>query len=81
MIKSVLKTFIPSIIMLLVLIILNKFIVINNNILKIVINGIVGGSIYIIISYYLGLIENLFGREYLNKIIKKLTFGKFKLKN
>lgn len=81
MIKSVLKTFIPSIIMLLVLIILNKFIVINNNILKIVINGIIGGSIYIIISYYLGLIENLFGREYLNKIIKKLTFGKFKLKN
>lgn len=81
MIKSILKTSIPSIIMILVLIILNKFIVINNNILKITVNGIVGGSIYIIISYYLGLIENLFGREYLNKIIKKLTFGKFKLKN
>ena len=81
MIKNVLKTFIPSTIMILVLIILNKFIIINNNILKIVINGIIGGSIYLIISYYLGLIENLFGREYLNKIIKKLTFGKFKLKS
>ena len=38
--------------------------------------GLVGGFIYLFISYKMGILTEVFGKEYLNKIIKKLTFGK-----
>ena len=67
--------------MILLLLIIEMFIPISNNFLKIIVYGIVGGITYIGISYSMGILTELFGKEYLNKIIKKLTLGKFEIKN
>ena len=51
-----------------------------SSIIMIVANTIVGGCIYLVISYKMGLINEVFGRAYVNKLIKKLTFGKVSLR-
>ena len=43
--------------------------------------GLVGGFIYLFISYKMGILTEVFGKEYLNKIIKKITFGKVTIKD
>ena len=43
--------------------------------------GISGAAIYLFTSYKMGILTEVFGKEYLNKIIKKLTFGKVSIKN
>jgi len=43
----------------------------------IIINSIVGGLIYLIVSFKLKLPKLIFGNDELNNIIKKLTLGKF----
>lgn len=78
---SMLKSLIPGLVMLIILTIFNSFVTINNNILMIGVNGIIGIVIYVFLSYQLGLLTSLFGKEGLNRIIKKLTFGKFQIKN
>lgn len=78
---TIVKSLIPITIMVLILMGIEIFLPINNNFLKIIVYGIVGGITYIGISYSMGILTELFGKEYLNKIIKKLTFGKFKIKN
>ena len=70
--------------MLVVLLIINKFIPLDvykkfDAIILIIINAIVGGFIYIYLSFKLNIPYQIFGKEYLNKIIKKLTFGKLKI--
>lgn len=72
--------------MVLILLILNKFLPFNQltvvgAILTSIINAIIGGIIYITVSYKMGLIDEIFGREMVNKLIKKLTLGKLELKN
>ena len=47
--------------------------------IKLIINAIIGGIIYIYLSFKLNIPYQIFGKEYLNKIIKKLTFGKLKI--
>ena len=39
----------------------------------------VGVFVYLFVSYKMGILENVFGKEYLNKIIKKLTLGKISI--
>ena len=85
-IRNVIKTLIPGGIMVLILLILNKFLPFNQltvvgAILTSIINAIIGGIIYITVSYKMGLIDEIFGREMVNKLIKKLTLGKLELKN
>lgn len=79
--KNILKTLIPALTMLIILLVLDYFIIINNNILKIALYAIIGGFIYIFISYKLGILNELFGSVGLNRILKKLTLGKFQIKN
>lgn len=43
--------------------------------------GLIGGLVYIFISYKMHILQDVFGEEYLNKILKKLTFGKVRIKN
>ena len=38
--------------------------------------SLIGAAVYISIAYKMRILENIFGKEHLNKIIKKLTFGK-----
>lgn len=79
--KILSKTLIPAITMVMVLMIFNGVVNIPCttkilSLLKIIINAIIGGIIYIILSYKLHILDDLFGKEMLNKIIKKLTLGK-----
>ena len=85
-IKNIFKTFIPGGIMVLFLGLINYFLPFNEltvlgAILTSLIDALIGGIIYLIISYKMGLIEHIFGIEMLNKIIKKLTLGKLSIKN
>ncbi len=46
----------------------------------ILINTVLGSFTYLFIAYKMGILNSIFGKEMLNKIIKKLTFGKVSLK-
>lgn len=39
----------------------------------------IGSIIYLVVAYKMGLLTKVFGKEYLNKIIKKLTFSKISI--
>lgn len=41
--------------------------------------GLFGAITYLIISYKMNILNDVFGKEYLNKIIKKLTFNKISI--
>lgn len=76
------KALLAGILMLVVLIPLNILIPFNpysliGAFIMIIVNAIIGAPIYIGVSYKLGLIDEVFGKENVKKIIKKLTFGKF----
>ena len=80
------KILIPTAIMVSALAIVNYFIRLDltsnlNSLIVIIINALIGGLIYIIIGYKMGIFENIFGKAYLNKLIKKLTFNKVSLKD
>ena len=80
------KIIVPTLSMIIVLIVLNMFLPIDiaskfGSIFTIVINIIIGAPVYIGIAYKMGLLDEVFGRAYINKIIKKLTFGKVSFKN
>lgn len=79
--KILSKTLIPAVTMIITLIIFNSVIkiptvTITGSLLKIVINAIIGGAIYIGLSYKLHILDDIFGSEMLKRIIKKLTLGK-----
>lgn len=79
--KVLSKTLIPAITMVLILALFNYLIPIACTstikcLLKIAINAIIGGIIYIGLSYKLHILDDIFGSVMLNKIIKKLTLGK-----
>ena len=80
--KIAFKTIIPALAMVVVLFGVNKIISFDvytkiGGLITVIINTIIGGIIYISINYKLGIIDSIFGKEYINKVIKKLTFGKF----
>lgn len=80
-IKNVFRTLIPGVLMVLVLVIINKFLPFNvttysGAIITIIINAVIGGFIYIGVSYKMGLIDEILGKEMVKKILKKLTLGK-----
>jgi len=79
---TVLKTLVPAFVMVVVLITINKFLPFDlytrtGSLITVIINVVIGGIIYLGVSYKMGIIVYIFGLEYINKIIKKLTFGKF----
>lgn len=81
MFRIILKSIVPIASMIVILVSMDNLFTIGNNFVKIIIYAIIGGIIYIGISYKMGILNELFGREYLNKILKKLTLGKFEIKN
>ena len=46
---------------------------ISNNYLNIIVNTIIGGLVFVYFAYKTNLLKDVFGEEYLNRIIKKLT--------
>ncbi len=85
MIREVLKTMVPATLMVVVLVLFNLFHFPYDThvkaILKIGFYALVGGSIYIGVSYKMGLLDDILGKEMMRKIIKKLTLGKLEVKN
>ena len=84
-IKIFLKTLIPSIVMIIVVFLLKLVIPVNYDnkiscIIYIAIIGILGAISYLFVAFKQGLLYNVFGKDYLNKIIKKITFNKICLK-
>ena len=80
--KTVGKIILPIISMIIILLITNHFLNFDNytklgSLMSVIINTLVGAIVYLGISYKLSIIDDIFGKGYLNKIIKKLTFGKF----
>ena len=79
--KTFKKIIIPNIIMILTVIVL-KIIIPHDltskvsSILYVGLISIIGGLIYLYLLYKNKVLENVFGQNYLNKIIKKITFGK-----
>ncbi len=60
---TIVKSLIPITIMVLILMGIEIFLPINNNFLKIIVYGIVGGITYIGISYSMGILTELFGKR------------------
>ena len=50
-----------------------------NSVLYIAIYTIVGALVYLFITYKFGLIDKIFGRKTVSKIVRKITFGKVNL--
>lgn len=83
--KTLLKTLVPATVMVVVVLLLKMAVPVNyaskaSCILYIAVISIIGAIVYLVIAYKQGLLDKVFGREYLNKIIKKITFGKINLK-
>lgn len=84
--KQVLKILVPGIVMIIVLLIINNYIPFNVNsrtssFKLVIIDAVIGGIIYLGLSIKMKIPQYIFGGKDLAKIIKKLTFGKFKIKN
>jgi O-antigen/teichoic acid export membrane protein len=82
---SVCRSIIPAVIMYLMLYFLNMLLPFNEftktgALLYIVIDAIIGGSFYLFTAYKIGILDEVFGREKINKYISKFTFGKIKIK-
>ena len=83
--KVLMKMIIPTLTMIFVVLVLKLILPINyeskiSSILYISISSIVGGVTYLVISYRLGIINKVFGKNMINKLIKKLTLNKISLK-
>ena len=75
------KVIIPTVVMILVVLLLKFLIPLNivsktSCIIYVVIISIVGAIVYLFVAYKQGILTTVFGKEYLNKILKKITFGK-----
>ncbi len=82
--KMTLKIMVPSVLMAGVLLIVNYLMPLDVSTWKsalvvIVVDTLVGGIVYLLVAFKMGIIDEIFGRAYVNKIIKKLTFGKVSL--
>lgn len=80
-IRLVLKMLIPTVLMMIVVFGISKIMPVNYDsklscILYVAVNAIVGAIIYFFVSFKTGIIEKVFGKESVNRILKKLTFGK-----
>jgi len=78
------KILIPTTCMVVALTVLDYLVKFNistkfGSIVMIVVNAVIGATIYIGIAWKMELFQSIFGKSYVNKIVKKLTFGKVSL--
>jgi O-antigen/teichoic acid export membrane protein len=79
--NTLLKLLIPNILMVLVLIGLKFVLPLNLDtrmscVIYVAINAIVGGLVYAIVSFKMGLVTKVLGKSSTNKLLKKISFGK-----
>ena len=80
------KTLIPALCMLAVILPMQIFIPFTaatklGCIINIAALAVVGGLIYIVVSFKSGIVEEILGRRMVNKLLRKFTFGKIQLKD
>ena len=80
-INTIIKMLVPLVSMIIVVLLINLIIKVNLDskiscILFIAINAIIGAVTYLVISYKMGLINDIIGKEMVDKVKKKLTFKK-----
>ncbi len=83
--KVMFKILLPTIMMVLVVVLLKLILPINymsrlSSIIYVAVISIIGSLVYLFTTYKMGILTLVFGKEYLNKIVKKVTFGKIDLK-
>lgn len=83
--KMLFKTLLALVVMLIVLALLKIVYPFHTStkilsIIDIAIYAIVGASIYLFLMYKMGIIRDLFGQKIINKVLKIITFGKYKTK-
>ena len=83
-VSVIIRSFIPGGIMFISLFLLNNILpfneyTISGAIITSIIDAIVGGIIYLYLSYRVSLIQDVLGKEVVNKVLKKLTRGKLKI--
>lgn len=82
--KIFIKTLLPSIVMIIIVLLMKLIIPINYSnklscILYIAIISIIGSISYLFVAFKQGLLYSVFGKGYLNKILRKITFNKIKI--
>ena len=83
--KVMFKILLPTIMMVLVVVLLKLILPINymsrlSSIIYVAVISIIGSLVYLFTTYKMGILTLVFGKDYLNKIVKKVTFGKIDLK-
>ena len=83
--KVMFKILLPTIMMVLVVVLLKLILPINymsrlSSIIYVAVISIIGSLVYLFTTYKMGILTLVFGKYYLNKIVKKVTFGKIDLK-
>ena len=83
-VKMLGKIILPTIYMIVVVLGIELILPVNyysktSCIIYVTVIAIFGAAVYLFIAYKKGLLQEIFGQEYLNKILNKLTFGKLKL--
>jgi len=78
------KIIMPTLVMIVVVLLFQMILPVNyysktSSILYVSILSIAGAIVYLFLAYKQGLLTAIFGKEYLHKIVKKLTFGKVSL--
>ncbi len=84
--KMFLKIIIPSVMMMLVVFIVARICPISYNsrtscIFYVFLTSISGAIVYLYSAYKMKILEDIFGKEYLEKIVRKLTFNRWPRKN
>ena len=78
------KMIVPTVLMILGVLVVGKIMPYDVNskfscILYVAVNAIVGAILYIVTAFKMGIINEVFGKDMVNKILKKLTFGKISI--
>lgn len=79
--RLLLKMIVPTVLMALVVLVIGRIVPVNYDnklscVLFVSVNAIVGAIVYFLVSFKMGIVDKVFGKAMVNKILKKLTFGK-----
>ena len=82
--KAIIKMLIPTLAMIAVVIIIKNIYPLSvksriSSLIYVIINTLLGGITYFVISFKLGLLENILGKKMTNKLLKILTLGKIQI--
>lgn len=83
-IKVLFRMLVPTVCMVFVVFIIHTLMPVNyasrmSCIIYVAVNAILGALVYFIVSYKMGIVDKVLGNKMVNKVLKKLTFGKISI--